>query len=128
MLPADPAEKERRRAVVAVAVAVEAGLGLIAALVGMATGYLPWATLRWSFKSAGLGVAAAGPMLAAFLFLWHAPHRALATVRGELERRVIPLFRGCTLAEIAAVCVAAGIGEELLFRGLVQGGLTPTLG
>src|SRR5262249_55630916 len=39
-----------------------------------------------------------------------------------------PTFRHCTLAELAAVSVAAGIGEEMLFRGVLQALFTRWLG
>ncbi|RMF23550.1 MAG: CPBP family intramembrane metalloprotease [Deltaproteobacteria bacterium] len=118
----------RRRAVVAVSVAVEGGLGVLAVAVGVATGYPPWSTLTWNLSGALTGAAAAVPMLVFFALLWRTRRSPVASIRNELERRILPLFRECSLVELAAVCIAAGAGEELLFRGLVQGGLTSTLG
>ena len=34
---------------------------------------------------------------------------------------VVPLFRDCSLVELAVISLVAGIGEEMLFRGLIQG-------
>ncbi len=118
----------RHRMVVAVSVAVEGGLGLLAVAVGLATGYLPWSTLTWDLRGIVSGIVAAVPMLIFFAGLWRSHHRPVASIRTEIERRILPLFRNCSLLELAAVCVAAGVGEELLFRGLVQGGLASTLG
>ncbi len=118
----------RRRTVVAVSVAVEGGLGLLAVAVGLAAGYPPWSTLTWNLGGVGSGIVAAVPMLFLFAALWRSRHSPVASIRNELEQRILPLFRDCSLLELAAVCIAAGVGEELLFRGLVQGGLTSTLG
>src|SRR5262249_38609530 len=35
---------------------------------------------------------------------------------------------GCSLGELALISVAAGFGEEVLFRGLIQGELSERLG
>jgi membrane protease YdiL (CAAX protease family) len=37
---------------------------------------------------------------------------------------VVPYFSECTLLDLLLVAVAAGIGEEVLFRGLIQSGLS----
>jgi hypothetical protein len=45
-----------------------------------------------------------------------------------LQEKVIPLFHGCPVWELAGIAAFAGFGEELLFRGLIQnwlGGLLP---
>jgi hypothetical protein len=38
------------------------------------------------------------------------------------------MFGGASVAQLAAVAIAAGFGEELLFRGLVQAGISDFLG
>ncbi|MFW5926495.1 MAG: CPBP family intramembrane glutamic endopeptidase [Wenzhouxiangella sp.] len=40
-----------------------------------------------------------------------------------VEQVLVPLFRGAPLGAIVLVSVLAGIGEELLFRGVIQDGL-----
>jgi hypothetical protein len=37
-----------------------------------------------------------------------------------VERLVIPLFAACNWLDLAIIAVLAGLGEELLFRGLIQ--------
>ncbi len=45
-----------------------------------------------------------------------------------MHRLVVPLFQDASVLELALISLIAGIGEELLFRGLVQDGLATWLG
>lgn len=87
---------------------------------------LPWA---WSDPSrvspaAAIAIgllAAAGFAVMAFIMLRVLPGwRPVAAMRRLYRDVMMPLFRGCTFAEIAAISVLAGIGEEVLFRGAAQ--------
>jgi membrane protease YdiL (CAAX protease family) len=54
--------------------------------------------------------------------------RPLRRIMAILRQLLLPLFRRCTVVDLALVSIAAGVGEELLFRGLIQGAATPWLG
>ena len=45
-----------------------------------------------------------------------------------VENNLLPLFRGATTWQLAAIAVLAGLGEELLFRGVIQQALQQWLG
>ncbi len=45
-----------------------------------------------------------------------------------MREGVLPLFRDCSLGELLLVSVLAGLGEEMLFRGVVQVGFERLLG
>ena len=47
---------------------------------------------------------------------------------GWVDTNLVPLFRGAKGWQIAAIAVLAGLGEEMLFRGLIQQGLLSWLG
>ncbi len=38
----------------------------------------------------------------------------------EIEDKIIPLFAGCSQFDLILICVLAGVGEEALFRGVIQ--------
>jgi membrane protease YdiL (CAAX protease family) len=44
-----------------------------------------------------------------------------------VQERIAPLFAGSTAAELALVAALAGLGEEALFRGVVQTALAARL-
>jgi len=67
-------------------------------------------------------------MLAMLALLWRCEASFVRTIRLRVEEIVALMFRDARLGQIAMVCAAAGLGEEALFRGLVQGGLEARIG
>jgi membrane protease YdiL (CAAX protease family) len=49
-------------------------------------------------------------------------------VRRDVERLVVPLFRGASWWDMLLIALLAGVGEELFFRGLLQPGLAGSIG
>jgi membrane protease YdiL (CAAX protease family) len=118
----------RRREIVGLAVLCEGGLGLLACLLGWLAGAPPWVKLDWDPGDAVLGAAAAVPMLGGLALCVRAPWRPFARIRRFAAEVVRPLFRNCTVADLALIALLAGLGEELLFRGLLQEGLAGRIG
>jgi membrane protease YdiL (CAAX protease family) len=110
------------------AVLFEGGLAAAACLLGWVCGLPPWERIVWDPPGVALGVAAALPMLALLVVCVRAPWRPFLRIRAFVEQVVRPLFRDCTLADLALIAFLAGLGEELLFRGLLQEGLAGWLG
>jgi CAAX protease family protein len=118
----DPAEPSlsARTAVVLLAVAVEGGLILVAWGVGLLLGYPPLDTLRWDLREAALGLAATLPMLAGFFACLRWPVGPLKTIKDLCDQTLVPLLRSCTTLDLVGIAVLAGLGEEMLFRGVLQ--------
>lgn len=118
------------------AVLVEGGLAVVALL-------LAWwfdvplrqefpttdATLAWAVSR---GLVATLPMLALFWWLIRSPRPAWQRLRQQVEWLVGELFPSGNLAQLALIALLAGVGEELLFRGVIQtklsGWTTPLAG
>ncbi len=92
---------------------------------------LAWARYRGLPLDAGagpwLGNAAAGALAAAALAVVNhwllcraPPFRAVRAVRRVYRDLLRPLFAEIGAREVVVIAVAAGIGEELLFRGALQ--------
>lgn len=117
---------------VATALAFELGLGVVASLIGWVLGHQPAGSLRtslWPDPVAVLvGVVAAGPLFAALLAIqWRTP-KFLDGFNQDFHRQIVPLFSRLNTLELGMLALAAGVGEELLFRGLVQEGLVRWIG
>lgn len=110
------------------AVCFEIALGITALAIGWTAGIDPRATLAWSLDQAAWGGVAALPPLAWALvsLLWFP--NWMPAVRQIVDELLAPLFREWALWQLAVVSIAAGIGEELLFRGLLQAASTEWLG
>ncbi|MFW6362406.1 MAG: CPBP family intramembrane glutamic endopeptidase [Spirochaeta sp.] len=121
--------KERRNQDLFVpAIAAELGIGLAALLAGWTIRMNPFAGITFSAESLIWGCAAALPPLVLLYLLQKtsipAVHRLMHT-----SRRLIQQFFGTfSLLQIILLSAAAGIGEELLFRGIIQAGLTGQIG
>lgn len=120
--------------IAATAVAFEGGLGLLALALGWLLDLWPVpgierSAVDWQAQLPALlwGLAATGPMLLGFWLMDRFPWGPLADLQQDVERLIVPLFRGCTLTDLALVSLAAGVGEELLFRGLFQHSLAQVL-
>lgn len=110
-------------------------LGLVAVAIGAALGHRPWigmfsadADASYQLQAMGWGVLAAIPMLLVVLSAYRWPLGPLRSVRRVSERQIAPLFQSLSIWEKAAVSLAAGLGEELMFRGLLQAGLAAAIG
>ncbi|HLJ94956.1 MAG TPA: CPBP family intramembrane glutamic endopeptidase [Gemmataceae bacterium] len=111
----------RRRQVVLVAMLFEGGLGALAAGLGWLIGCPPWQVLHWNVWDALWAVAATVPLVVLFLLCMHWPVGPLARIKAIAEEFIAPLFRSCTFFDLAVISLLAGLGEEMLFRGALQG-------
>jgi len=115
------------------ALAFEGGLGLLAAVLGWLLGHCPWESMHG--RSAGelgnaflWGVAATVPMVLALFWMDRWPVGPLAPMKQFVQRQVVPLFADLSVGQLALLSLGAGIGEELLFRGLLQAGISEWIG
>lgn len=99
--------------------AFELALGAAAIVLGAAIGRNPVDLLAFSAGAIVLGVVAAIPPVALFLLFLHSPGERVEGIRRFLVRLLHPLLAGMTPVRAAVLSLAAGLGEELLFRGLV---------
>ncbi|MBN2218108.1 MAG: CPBP family intramembrane metalloprotease [Pirellulales bacterium] len=111
-----------------VATLFEASLAVVAVGLGWLVGCRPAETFRLGAADAGWGLLATLPPLALFWLSLRCSWRPLARLARLVDERLVPLFRQCRVAELAAISLVAGIGEEMLFRGLIQGGTAQWIG
>jgi membrane protease YdiL (CAAX protease family) len=118
-----------------VALVCEGGLGVAAFAVGWLVGFWPAIGMGWSSPPAQeqvrgilLGFAATIPPLVALFALDRFQITALDEVRELAAEGARRIFPNPQVWQLALLSLVAGFGEELLFRGLAQGGLTQLIG
>jgi membrane protease YdiL (CAAX protease family) len=121
--PDDPAPgaPSERRTVVMLAIVVEGGLIVLAWLLGGLLGQPPLGTFAWDYRAALWGLAGTVPMVALFLLMLRWPLGPLRRIKQFSEQVLRPLLAPCTVLDLFGIAVLAGLGEEMLFRGVLQG-------
>ncbi len=127
--PSDaPEDRPARDVVIIFAVFFEGGLAPLSLFLGWLLSRNPLEHFAWNPLDAGLGVVAAMPLLALFIAMLRWPIGPLSRVRKFCDVEVAPLFSHRSWSELALISVAAGVGEEMLFRGVAQASLAGWLG
>lgn len=123
-----PSSSNRWRHPLIQAVLFEALLIPLALGIAWLIGLRPWDELLLSVEIVLLAVLATLPLL--LLFNRRLLHRFAwaRNLEDTVRRLLMPLFRDSGPAGIALVAALAGLGEELLFRGVLQAGLSEWLG
>jgi hypothetical protein len=101
----------------------EGGLALAALVLGAILGVDPMRTLRSDWPAIGFGALAALPPLLLLAAAARCPWGAMRRLMELVENTLVPPLRQCNLVELAIIALLAGLGEELLFRGLIQAGV-----
>ena len=109
-----------RRPLVLLAILFEGGLGVLACLIGWWLEIPPWEKIHWRVEVMLWGIAGCIPMLLGFWVCLRWPWGPLKPIKEFSDRIIRPIFRPCTLADLALISLVAGIGEEMLFRGVLQ--------
>jgi membrane protease YdiL (CAAX protease family) len=115
-------------AVVWLAIALEGGLLLVALGGGLLLGVPPFGGANINPGGLALGAAATLPTILLMWWLSRSNWRPLRRLRREVEDTIVPLFADCSMAELVLIALLAGVGEEALFRGLVQRGVAQAAG
>ncbi len=107
-----------------VAAIFEGGLAVVALCLGWLFERDPLATFPSDSSEIGRGiawgVAATLPLLAVLWLCVKCPVRPFRGLLEVIDRLLVPLFRDCRVADLAVISLLAGLGEEMLFRGVIQ--------
>ncbi len=106
----------------------EGSLAVAAVVLGWALGIDPVESFRWDATAVGVGVAGIAPLLGLLAWSMRSAWRPLRSLRRFFDRSIVPLFRPLSVVQLAVLSILAGVGEELLFRGIVQAGIAHGIG
>lgn len=96
---------------------------VIAVVLALLFGLRPWQELDASASALLQAIAATVPLLVGLLVLPAGRWRWADELIGVVRRFLRELFRNARPGAVALVALLAGLGEELLFRGVIQAGL-----
>jgi hypothetical protein len=102
-------------------------LGLAVALAWVMTVPI-WDAWHWDWLDFGRGLAGTMPMLLLFWWLMRTNVEALRRIREFIKHALLPVLEGWSVARLLSISVLAGVSEEFLFRGVLQGWLEGTVG
>ncbi len=102
---------------------VEAVLAAVGLVVGWWIGTPILEVTRVDLHSGVLALAATLPLVAFVFWGLRTEFAFLARLRELVRKAIVPLFASCSLLEILLISIMAGIGEEVFFRGFLQGSL-----
>lgn len=105
----------------------EGSLAVAAVALGWALGIDPAESFRWEGIAVVWGVVAIIPLLLLLAWSMRSAWRPLRSLRRFFDRSIVPLFQPLSIVQLAVLSVLAGVGEELLFRGIVQAGISGKL-
>jgi len=100
-----------------IAVAFELGVLVVAIAVGWAVGRPVVPLLRPTAIDSLLALPATIPLLVALWAVIRSPWPPFRRLLQEVDAHVAPLFAACSGLQLVLIALAAGIGEEALFRG-----------
>jgi uncharacterized protein len=110
------------------AAAFEGGMGVAAIALGWLLRQPPLKTLDSNIYDAALGAVAMLPPLALFWLCLKCPWRPFETIARILDEVLVPLFRDCGPVQLLIIAALAGVGEEMLFRGVIQAAVAERIG
>ena len=108
------------RRTVWIGIAFEAGLALLALGLAWCLGKSPLSQIHFNTLRLLAYAAATIPLVGGMRILLGMDWRLVRELRHLIDESVLPMFTGARWWELALLCAAAGLGEELLFRGLLQ--------
>lgn len=98
----------------------EGGLIFVAVAAGWIVGHPPLAYFAYDARGTMWGVAGTLPMLGLLAVTNYVPAGPFRRLRRFLDAQVLPIFAGWSVWGLATVSLLAGVGEEMLFRGVIQ--------
>jgi membrane protease YdiL (CAAX protease family) len=109
-----------RDVIIMFAVFFEGGLAPLSLILGWWLGHAPLALFAWSARQALWGALASVPLVVLFLIILRWPIGPLRRIASFTQDEFVPMLAGSTWSDIALVALSAGVGEEMLFRGVLQ--------
>jgi len=107
---------------------VQGGIVVVAIVLGLIFRQDLLGQIHFSIEALNWSVVGTALMLFTGWWLIDKPWGWIRELKDLMRQVVVPLFRNAPVGTLFLVSLLAGVGEELLFRGVIQGGLSGLLG
>ncbi len=108
------------RHILLLAIVFEGGLVGVAVLLGWVLGRPSLELIQPSWRGLLLGLAAAVPLIPVMLWCSHSEWGPMRRLMKEVDQAIAPFFARASVLALLIIAFLAGLGEELLFRGVIQ--------
>jgi membrane protease YdiL (CAAX protease family) len=115
-----------RKALLLITIIAEGGLFALGLILTRFSRVELGSRINISWSATGYALLLCIPMLVMLFFFDRSRWEPMARFRREIAEKVMPIFANCKWPDLALIAFFAGVGEELFFRGWLQGGLTNT--
>ena len=108
------------RSIIFLAIVFEGGLVGVAVLLGWLLGRPSVVLIQPSWRGLLLGVVAAVPLIPVLIWCLHSEWGPMRRLIREVDETIAPYFARASTLALLTIALLAGLGEELLFRGVIQ--------
>lgn len=119
-VPTGADEHEITQSFLGTAYRVQSGMILVALVIGGFFSRPPWELFEWTGTAFLVGFLGTIPLAGAMFALEYVPFEGFRRIRDMLVNRIAPLMAAATAKKLFVLAILVGIGEELIFRGLLQ--------
>jgi uncharacterized protein len=109
-----------RKTLLLLTILVEGGLFVIGLLLLGGARTQVWLKFGVSWSATASGLLLCIPLLSALYLVDRSHWPPISGLRKLIDEQVRPIFANCKCVDLALIALAAGVGEELFFRGWLQ--------
>ncbi|QDU78495.1 CAAX amino terminal protease self- immunity [Polystyrenella longa] len=125
--PVRPDPEEASRNFLGTAYRIQVGMILIGLAIGGFLARPPWELFDWNIEAILWGTLGTIPLAILMFALDYIPYDGLRRIEDLLVNKIAPLVGAATIKKLFLLALLVGLGEELIFRGIVQNFLMTTM-
>jgi membrane protease YdiL (CAAX protease family) len=117
-----------RKTLLLITFIAEGGLILLGLVLMRSSGEGLCSRIDLSWRATACALLFCAPLLVALNVVIRSRWSPLSHLNRDIEEKVMPIFANCKTVDLVLIALLAGVGEELFFRGWLQGLLTGKFG